>query len=113
MIISKDIIFDENPFYYQPNTEINEEQDSFNMEFLTLVPPLDIRDKQKIQSPQDIQENTMPFNSQSLAEGNDQLSTYPKYYMRRNKQPITHPQDNKEDMTDRVAPKEDTLTRKT
>ena len=113
VIISKDIVYDENHFYYQPNTEVNKEQDSVNRKILTTLPPLDIRDKQKIQSPQDIQENTMPFDSQPPTEGNDQLFTYPKYCIRRKKQPVTQPQDNKEDITDRVAPEEVTLTEKT
>ena len=42
VIISKDIVFDENRFYYQPNTEVNKEQDSVNREILTPLPPLDI-----------------------------------------------------------------------
>ena len=113
MIISKDIVFDENRFYYQPNIEVNKEQDSINREILTPLPSLDIHERKKVQSPQDIRENTMPFDSQLLAEGDDQLSTCPKYYMRRKKQPIMRPQDNKEDITDRVPPEEDALTEKT
>ena len=54
----------------------------------------------------------MPFDSELPVEDDDQLSTFPKYYMRRNKQPVTHPQDNKEDITDRVPPEEDTLIEK-
>ena len=113
VIISKDIVFDENRFYYQPNTEVNKEQDSINREIPTPLPSLDIYERKKVQSPQDIREDTMPFDSELPAEGDDQLSAYPKYYMRRKKQPVMHPQDNKEDITDRVPPEEGTLTEKT
>ena len=85
VIISKDIVFDENRFYYQPNTEVNNEQDSINREIPTPLPSLDIYEREKVQPPQDIREDTMPFDSELLAEGDDQLSTYPKYYMRRKK----------------------------
>ena len=74
VIISKDIVFDENHFYYQPSTEVNKEQDSINREFPTPLPSLDIYEWKKVQSPQDIRENTMPFDSELPAEGDDQFS---------------------------------------
>ena len=85
VIISKDIVFDENRFYYQPNTEVNNEQDSMNREIPTPLPSLDISEREKVQPPQGIREDTMPFDSELPVEGDDQLSTYPKYYMRRKK----------------------------
>ena len=59
-------------------------------EFLTPLPFLNIRDKQEIQPPQEIEENTMKIDSQPTTDGNNQPPTYPKYYVRRNNQPTTH-----------------------
>ena len=112
VIIAKDIDFDGNRFYYQTNIEPKGEQESIKREALTPLPFLNRRDKQEIQPPQEIQENTMKIDSQPATVGDNQPSTYPKYYVRRNKQPTTHTQDGKEGIIGRVAPEEDTSTEK-
>ena len=80
---------------------VNMEQDSVSNEILTPLPPFNIRDKQEVQLPQDIQENTMTFDSQPPIKGNNQLYTYPKYYMRRKKKLVMHPQDDKDNINGR------------
>ena len=108
VMMAKDIVFDENCFYYQSNIVPKGEQEIIKREILTPLPFLDIRDKQDIQPSQEIQKGTVNSDSQTATNGKTQPSTYPKYYMRRNKQPTTHTQHCEEGVTSRVTPEEDT-----
>ena len=107
VIIAKDIVFNEQCFYYQTNSEPNRERDGIKGKFHTPRPFLSMRDQQETQLPQENQESTTKLDSQLATDGNNQPSTYPKYYVRRNKQLTTHPQDVGEDITGERTPEED------
>ena len=64
-------------------------------------------DQQETQLPQENQESKTKLDSQLATNGNTQPSTYPKYYVRRNKQQTTHSHDVGEDITGERTPEED------
>ena len=78
VIIAKDIVFNEQCFYYQTNIEPNKERDGIEGEFHTPLPFPSMQDQQETQLPQENQESTTKLDSQLATNGNTQPSTYPK-----------------------------------